>query len=372
MPRGPIAQGVVDMIRLIGRAIVGRNDANGKMGSKMSRAERKTQGAAETARSAQELRAGSSVIGAAALLVVAMFVLEARGGSNVKAAQPIDSLTPTDTEALRAALFGAAPWIIECTGQSGRSLLNEAAAERLLPDGVRAASLDCAAPMASGTSLLERFKLTPAASPTALPLLLQAGHGQASPVALGRHTSASSLARHLKRWAEPDVPLVNSTLDLRRYCLSRPSCLLLLTSGTAPQSAKKAVLKAVGSSLRDVGLATLNRKTHSASLTAQLPPTRRPVLMALRETSPSALVTEARAFQGIVSAEGQLELDAFVSTATAKASGTQGSGSGFVQLEVPPRVVPADARPGVGSEMSHEELYDPLLSRKRYEQETSL
>ena len=82
---------------------------------------------------------------------------------------------------------------------------------------------------------------------------------------------------------------------------------------------------------------------------------------ALREASASALVAEARAFQGIVSSEAQLELDAFVATATTSSQGS--SGHGFVKLEVPPRVAPEDARPGVGVELSQEELYDPLLSR---------
>lgn len=369
MARGPIAQGVMDIIRMIGRAIVGGGDAGsiGKTASKMSRAERKNQGAVETVRSERELHAGLGVVGGAALLVVAMFIFEARGGTNAPVAQPIDTLAVTDTAVLRTALFGAEPWVIECTGSSkGKSLLREAAAQRLLPDGLRAGSLDCKQALPGGASLLERFQLTAPSSPKAPPLLLLAGHGLRAPAPLGKQGSASSLVRHLKRWAAAATPLVNSTLDLRRHCLSRPTCLVLLTTGVAPSSAVKVVLKAVGGAHRELGVATINRKTHTASFTAQLPSTSRAVLIALRETSTSALAVEARAFKGVISTDNQLDVDAFISTAS------KAGGEGFLKLETPPRVEPEDLPNSGAGDLTRAELYDPLLSRKRYESETAL
>ena len=297
-----MAQAAIDITRIIGRAIVGGEA--GTSGGKVSRADRKNQGAVETARARREIKAGSAVIGGAIALVVAMFVFEASGGGGGVKSQHIETLKPSDTSTLRAALFGAAPWAIECTGQ-GRSLLQEAAAEAMLPDVLRLGRIDCSGPMDGGASLLERFNLKAPSSPSASALVLQAGHGLASPRSAGHHTSVGSLVRHLKTWAAPKSPaLVNSTIDLHRHCLSRSACLLLLTSGSAPLGARKALLKAVGSS-RDIGVATLNRKTHAGSFTSQLPSTTRAVLLALRAgTAP--LTAEARAFKGVVSSDNQV------------------------------------------------------------------
>ena len=134
----------------------------------------------------------------------------------------------------------------------------------------------------------------------------------------------------------------------------------------APSSAVKVVLTAVGGAHRELGVSAINRKTHTASFTAQLPSTSRAVLIALRETSTSALAVEARAFKGVISKDNQLDVDAFVSTAS------KVGGEGFLKLETPPRVEPEDL-PRAGSEdLARAELYDPLLSRKQYERETAL
>ena len=360
MGRGPIAQASVEIIRLIGKAIVGGGDS--RTTSKLSRAERKTQGATESARADRELFAGMGVVGGICLLIVCLFSFQASGGG--KPSQPIEALQLSDAAAVRAALFGATPVLIECTTprMSGRNLMREAAAEQLLPDSVRLISLDCA------PRLLEHFNLP---APQRAPLLLQAGHGMSAPQVVARHTTTQSLVRHLSRWASPAVPILNSTLDLRRHCLSRTACLVLLTSGVASTSAKKAVLAAVGKSHRELGVATLNRKTHTASFTAQLPETSRPVLLALRSTDDAnGLGGEARAFKGVISgtdSDTQLELDAFVSTCA------KGAGE-FMRLDALPKIVPAGERSGAnaGEQMQSEELYDPLLSLKRYQQETRL
>ena len=194
-------------------------------------------------------------------------------------------------------------------------------------------------------------------------MLLLAGHGLASPTVLGSHATSSSLARHLKRWSQPLAVQLNSTLDLRRHCLSeRPACLLLLTSGGG-SSAAKVVQRAMGSSHRELGFATLNKRTHDASFASQIPDTSRAVLIALRATPSSPLGAEARAFRGVVSAENQLDLDAFVATVAR-------GGGAFTRLDAPPRVLPAGTVPGV--DLANEELHDPLLSNKRFESESAL
>lgn len=329
--------------------------------TKLSRAERKAQGAAETVRAKKEMRAGMMAIGSVVVLILASIVYQVLGGGGPPA-QRIDVLPTTDAAKLRAILFGAEPWVIECSG-SGESLLRVAAGQRLLPDGLRAGRLDCAAPLPAGLSLLKRFKLSPPSS--GRPLLLQAGHGLPAPLPVGKQPSAPSLVRHLKRWVQPHVTLLNSTLDLRRHCLSRPACLLLLTVGATPSSAKNVLLKAVGNSLRHLGVCALNRRTHAASFTKQLPETSRAVLLALRATS-APLSAEARAFRGAVSSDNQLEVESFVATAV--------KGEGFTALETPPRVAPADegSASGRGESLASEELFDPLLSQKRYEREIAL
>jgi hypothetical protein len=354
---------VAELIRLIGRAIVG---GSGEGARRLSRAERKAQGAAETLRASRELRAGAAVVGGLAILVVSLFVFQASGGGGMKP-QPIVTLDVHDLAALQATMFGATPWILECAHKQGtpklRSFLHEAAAEQLLPDGVRAGRLDCTAPMrADGPSLLQKFGLKLPDAPSSHPLLL-AGHGLPTPTLLGKQSSATALARHLRRWSKPELTLLNSTLDLRRHCLSRPACFLLLTKGSAPYSAVGTVLKAIGTAHHQAGMTTVNKRTHDVSFTAQIPDTNRPVLIALRASSTGPLAVEARAFRGVVSSENQLDLDAFVSA-------TSRGGDGFVKIETPPRIVPSGTVAGV--ELAEEELYDPLLSKKKYEAETTL
>ena len=282
-----------DIVRVIGRAIVGApKDLTKDDYKSMSRAQRKGQGSAETLRADREMRAGMSVCGFLFVLIVAAFILQASGGTEaaLKQAQRIDTLHTSDQVGIRTALFGAAPTVLECKTPhtSGASRLREMAVAHLVPDGLRVATIECDQPItADGASLLQRFQLE-APAPTAPPLLLQTGHGLRSPLVIGKHGSAASLARFLKRWAQAQVPRLNSTLDLHRLCLSRPVCLVLLTTGTASSSAKKAVVSAVGSSQRNLGLTTIDRKVHTASFASQIPSTTRPVLVALRSKAQSA------------------------------------------------------------------------------------
>jgi len=91
------------------------------------------------------------------------------------------------------------------------------------------------------------------------------------------------------------------------------------------------------------------------------------VLLALRPTqNDGPLIAEARAFQGVVSADNQLDVDTFV------AAVARGSTS-FQRLEKPPIVTPVEhSSASMDKTMEEEELYDPLLSNKRYERETAL
>jgi hypothetical protein len=357
------------VLRLVGSKFVGSEVRSG--GAKMSRSERKNQGAAETARANAEFRAGATVFAAVVILVIASFIFQARGAGGPPS-QPIETIAPTDTSTLREALFGAAPWVIQCSPSSGESVLRAAAQKRLLPEGLRVASLACDQPMASGATLLERFDHLDAAAAASKsagrPLLLLSGHGLPAPISAGKHTSASSLVRHLKRWVQPHIPLVNNTLDLRRHCLSRRACLVLLTTGTAPLGSLSALLKVVGNAHREIGVVTINRRTHTASFSAQLPDSAtRPVLMAIRPSVGShSLMVEGRAFKGVVNSDSQLDLEAFVATVA------KGSGGGFTELAAAPRVAHVDATMRTTDDMKSEELVDPLLSSKRYDQETTL
>ena len=362
---GELWENVLEFVRLFGRLIVGGSSEGGR---KLSRAERKAQGAVETLRARRELRAGSALVVGVLLIIVAAFMTQALGfGSGVRP-QHIEALDLTDGEAMRRVLFGAKPWVIECTSQSTghRSMLRKAAAEQRLPEGLGAASVTCTQPLRpGGPSLLERFDLrVPEATSDALPPLLLAGHGLPSPIVLGSHSTSSSLARYLKRWSQPRAVQLNSTLDLRRHCLGqRPACLLLLTSSGGSAAAKTAVQRAIGTSHRELGFATLNKRTHGASFASQIPDTSRAVLIALRATPSTPLGAEARAFRGVVSSENHLDLDAFVATAAR-------GGAAFTQLDAPPRILPVGTVPGV--DLANEELHDPLLSNKRYERESAL
>ena len=369
--RGPIAQGAHDIVRLIGKKVVGGGEV--ARSGKLSRAERKGAGAAETARADRECKAGLGVVGSVLFLIVACFALQASGGGG--SGQSIEFMRQPSQETLRAILFGASPVVIECFTPmaSGQSLLREAAAASMMPEGLRVLSIECDAPVtAAGTSLLDRFKLPPP-QPTDPPLLLQAGNGLRSPVPVGRHQSVASLVRHLKRSTQLHMAQLNSTLDLHRHCLSRPTCFVLMSAGTPSSAARAAVVRAIGTKQRELSAATLNRKSHLASFAAQLPASSsaRAVLIALRATPERGpLTAEARAFRGVVSADNKLDLEAFVSTC---ATGT----GGFTRLEALPKVVPkhgsgSGSGSAAGEAMAEEERYDPLLSQKRYERETAL
>jgi len=89
------------------------------------------------------------------------------------------------------------------------------------------------------------------------------------------------------------------------------------------------------------------------------------VLLALRSASSAGpLLAEARAFRGVLSSDEQMDVDAFVATVA------RGSAQDFNLLEKPPRISPADHK--ASEAMADEELYDPLLSSKRFERETAL
>lgn len=365
MGRGPIAQGFVDIVRLIGKMFIG---GASKKGCNLSRAERKGQGAAETARLQQEIRAGTAVLGTFLALALAGVVYTCMPDPS-KAPQPIERL-PLEAAALKTVFFGAAPWVVECSAaaSSAKSVLREAAAQRLLPAGLSAATLACDQPLASGATILETFKLK-APPPSSPPLLLQAGHGSSAPSPI-KASSAAALVRHLKRWSAPTVVTLNTTLDLRRHCLSRPACLVLLTTGTPSSSAKATLLKAVGSSYRQLGVATLNRRTHTPSFASQIPQTERAVLLALRAASgtgagvtAAALTAEARAFKGTVEKSNALEVESFVALAA--------KGTDFAALAAPPRITRV-SRKGEEDGIHADELNDPLLTAKRWERETAL
>lgn len=75
------------------------------------------------------------------------------------------------------------------------------------------------------------------------------------------------------------------------------------------------------------------------------------------------LLAEARAFPGVVSSDNQLDVDTFVAAVAKRAS------AGFHRLEKPPAITPVD---GLAAGTRSDELYDPLLSSKRYESETAI
>ena len=74
-------------------------------------------------------------------------------------------------------------------------------------------------------------------------------------------------------------------------------------------------------------------------------------------------MAEARAFPGVVSSDNQLDVDTFVAAVAKRAS------AGFHRLEKPPAITPVD---GLAAGTRSDELYDPLLSSKRYESETAI
>ena len=77
MVRGPMAQGFFDIARLIGKGVL--FSSSGKSAKTLSRAERKAQGAVDTARLRREELAGLGVLLAFVALPVALYAAHALG-----------------------------------------------------------------------------------------------------------------------------------------------------------------------------------------------------------------------------------------------------------------------------------------------------
>lgn len=345
MARGPVAAAAVDILRLVGRAVVGGEPARA---GKLSREERKTQGASETARLKKEMAAGSAVLGAVLLLIVACFVAQANSSDG--AAQAVESL-PAEAPKLRRAIYGGAPILIECRrSRDDSSLVQLLAAKGRLPQGLRAATLDCLTPIlgsASVEAFVPRFELSLRA-----PLLVLAGGGLRKPrqIADEHCGSADKLEAYLRRAAAPNLMAVNTTLDLRRYCLSRPTCLVLLSNGPPPRAQRAALVQQM-KARRALGFVTVDRKTKAASFASQLPETKQSVLLALRPRSEAR--AEARAYRGDIERAADLKsFFAQVDTGDLK----------FKLLETPPTLSPRGEAPAAGEAVKAMETYDQMTS----------
>ena len=142
-----MAQGFFDIARLIGKGVL--FSSSGKSAKTLSRAERKAQGAVDTARLRREELAGLGVLLAFVALPVALYAAHTLGLG--KGGVSIEKLRASDA-ALDVAIFGGPPWLIECTAAGASAVLREAAASarELLPDGLRVATLDRGGELPSG------------------------------------------------------------------------------------------------------------------------------------------------------------------------------------------------------------------------------
>lgn len=299
MVRGPMAQGFFDIARLIGKGVLFSSSA--KSAKTLSRAERKAQGAVDTARLRREELAGLGVLLAFVALPVALYAAHTLGLG--KGGVSIEKLRVSDAAALDVAIFGGPPWLIECTAAGASAVLREAAASarELLPDGLRVATLDCGGDLPSGGTVRKRLGLARKPPAAGLPQLLLASSGlppRALPADALR--SAAALGRHLKRTPLLSVVPVNTTAQLSRYCLRRELCLLLLTTGAPRAEHRGAVEKELRRPPFAAAAASVDRATHAISFGKQLPETDRPQVVALRRGAAGKV--EARALQGALGA----------------------------------------------------------------------
>ena len=201
---GIYSEGFADILRLIGRQIVGSEKAS----RGTSRAERKAAGAAETARLKREQQAGGAVLSS--------LVLFAAIGAAVTAGftrgRRVNWLSVSRPEALQQAFFSGPPWVVACAEADGSkpALLAELAKleDDRLPSTLRLGVLDCRETLpSSGLSVAKRFGLSADVSRPGEkgkwrePVLMLAANGLAPaqlprPVAVG--AQAANLARHLQ------------------------------------------------------------------------------------------------------------------------------------------------------------------------------
>jgi len=256
------------------------------------------------------------------------------------------SLSPSSTPKLQQMLFSGELSVVECLGKrraEPSTALQEATARKMLPEGLKVATVDCDAPLPSGKSLLERLGVR--ASGDKPVTLLSASPTAHAPTALASSSvrSAEVLARALKSASAPSFVLANSTLDLHRYCLRRKMCLLLLSMGPP---AAPTVLRAAKRH-RSLPLVAVNRRTHSISFADMLPETNRPVLLALKPHVVSDMAATVVAYKGFL--DKQEAVDVFVLQAT-------GGELASKQLSSPPTITrQASGDEGGSQRMSPEE-----------------
>ncbi|KAL3906836.1 MAG: hypothetical protein SGPRY_010398 [Prymnesium sp.] len=222
MVEGPSLAGFFDIVRLVGRGLLG-GASSSRGGKKASRSERKAQGSVDTARLRREELAGFSLLGGVLLLIIGSFLAQL---GLLSPRPPAPLALSAASPSLSRSLFSGDAALIECEPLAA---LREAMALRLLPASLRVASLDCDAALPSGRSTRERFGLGDAK------LLLSSPYTHApSPLPASASRSAQSLARAVKRGTSPRVLKANSTLDLHRFCLRRKLCLLHHARGAVP------------------------------------------------------------------------------------------------------------------------------------------
>jgi len=300
------------IIRMVGRGVVrafggGAQPVNRR---DLSRAERKAAGNAFTSQQRKEDAVGCGVFVLLLALLLALFVVQARGSDG--ADKKVVTLSADDPVELRKALFSGPPWLVECTSDAPDTPLGALVDQSLLPTGVRAARIDCTRPLPSGRTMLQRFFGSKGASAAAPPLLLAVG-GQPPIVIDRKHKKQpADLALAVRQLAKPKVHAVTRTRELHR-CARLSVCVLLVASGGA--SKERSVLESVAREQRAAGFAQLDRTAHEPSFAAQLPQTDRPVVLALRlRARPGETATaSARALKGDLSASS---LRAFLARVT--------------------------------------------------------
>ena len=106
-----------------------------------------------------------------AITVMVGVAAVAAGGYFFFMRSKVVALSPSDSAKLKSVFYSGEPWLVECTKTKNASPMVYAA-ESLLK-GVQIGTLDCSAPLPSGKTTFEKFKINP---PSYGPVLLAAAN----------------------------------------------------------------------------------------------------------------------------------------------------------------------------------------------------
>ena len=175
-----------------------------------------------------------------AITVMVGVAAVAAGGYFFFMRSKVVALSPSDSAKLKSVFYSGEPWLVECTKTKNASPMVYAA-ESLLK-GVQIGTLDCSAPLPSGKTTFEKFKINP---PSYGPVLLAAANTE-RPQLVPRNTlTDKDLAPWVKGATKAKLYQPSSGTQFDSQCVRKPWCLVVLTASGRLADAERGALQSL-------------------------------------------------------------------------------------------------------------------------------